>query len=36
MRELFTRIKPITVQGVVTAFGRAINRTIRERYTDAG
>jgi hypothetical protein len=24
------------VQGVVTAFGRAINRTIRERYTDAG
>jgi DNA-binding transcriptional MerR regulator len=25
------RLKPITVQGVVTAFGRAVNRTIRER-----
>lgn len=24
-------LKPITVQGVVTAFGRAVNRTIRER-----
>src|SRR5262249_49414807 len=29
--ELFTRLKPITVQGVITAFGRAVNRTIRER-----
>jgi hypothetical protein len=25
-----TQIKPITVRGVVTAFGRAVNRTIRE------
>lgn len=36
LRELFTRLKPIAVQGVVTAFGRAVNRTIRERYTDPG
>jgi DNA-binding transcriptional MerR regulator len=35
LRELFTRLKPITVQGVVTAFGRAVNRAIREHYTDA-
>ena len=26
-----TQLKPITVRGVVTAFGRAVNRTIRER-----
>ena len=26
-----SRLKPITVQGVVTTFGRAVNRTIRER-----
>lgn len=32
LRELFTRLKPITVQGVVTAFGRAVNRAIRARY----
>jgi DNA-binding transcriptional MerR regulator len=32
LREAFTRLKPITVQGVVTAFGRAVNRTIRERF----
>src|SRR4029079_6181833 len=25
------QLKPITVRGVVTAFGRAVNRTIRER-----
>jgi hypothetical protein len=24
-------LKPITVRGVVTAFGRAVNRTIRQR-----
>jgi len=36
LRELFTRLKPITVLGVVTAFGHAVNRTIRERYTDPG
>jgi len=36
LRELFTRLKPIAVQGVVTAFGRAVNRTIREHYTDPG
>ncbi len=27
----FTQLKPVTVRGVVTAFGRAVNRTIRER-----
>lgn len=27
----FSRLKPITVQGVVAAFGRAVNRTIRAR-----
>ena len=32
LRELLTRLKPITVQGVVTAFGRAVNRAIRARY----
>lgn len=32
LREAFTRLKPITVQGVVTSFGRAVNRTIRERF----
>ncbi|MDQ2707159.1 MAG: MerR family transcriptional regulator [Actinomycetota bacterium] len=32
LREAFTRLKPITVQGVVAAFGRAVNRTIRERF----
>jgi DNA-binding transcriptional MerR regulator len=26
-----TQLKPITVRGVVTAFGRAVNRTIRDR-----
>jgi DNA-binding transcriptional MerR regulator len=31
LREVYTRMKPITVQGVITAFGRAVNRTIRER-----
>lgn len=31
IRELLARLKPITVQGVVTAFGQAVNRTIRER-----
>lgn len=30
--QMFTRLKPITIQGVMTAFGRAVNRTIRERY----
>lgn len=32
LRDAYTRLKPITVQGVVTAFGRAVNRTIRERF----
>jgi DNA-binding transcriptional MerR regulator len=36
LRDLITRLKPITVQGVVTAFGRAVNRAIREQYTDGG
>ncbi len=31
LQDLLTRLKPITVRGVVTAFGRAVNRTIRER-----
>ena len=31
LREVYTRMKPITVQGVITAFGRAVSRTIRER-----
>lgn len=33
LAETFMRLKPVTVQGVLTAFGRAVNRTIRERYT---
>jgi DNA-binding transcriptional MerR regulator len=28
------RLKPITVSGVITAFGRAVNRTIRDRLDD--
>lgn len=31
LAEAFAQLKPITVRGVVTAFGRAVNRTIRER-----
>lgn len=31
-----SRLKPITVQGVVTAFGRAVNRTIRDRVGNEG
>jgi hypothetical protein len=31
LAEKLTRLKPLTVRGVVTAFGRAVNRTIRER-----
>lgn len=34
LRELFIRIKPLTVQGVMTAFGRAVNRNIRERFAE--
>jgi DNA-binding transcriptional MerR regulator len=34
--DLYTRMKPITVQGVITAFGRAVNRTIRERFIERG
>ena len=30
------QLKPITVRGVVTAFGRAVNRTIRQRLAAAG
>ena len=29
-----SQLKPVTVLGVITAFGRAVNRTIRERITD--
>lgn len=31
LAQAFSQLKPITVRGVVTAFGRAVNRTIRER-----
>lgn len=31
LAEALRQLKPITVRGVVTAFGRAVNRTIRER-----
>jgi DNA-binding transcriptional MerR regulator len=31
LAEALARLKPITVQGVVTAFGRAVNRQIRSR-----
>ena len=31
LAERLSQLKPITVRGVVTAFGRAVNRTIRER-----
>lgn len=34
LREMFLRIKPLTVQGVMTAFGRAVNRNIRERFAE--
>lgn len=33
LAEALTQLKPITVRGVVTAFGRAVNRTLRERLT---
>src|SRR2546423_799648 len=29
-----SQLKPVTVRGLVTAFGRAVNRTIRERLGD--
>jgi DNA-binding transcriptional MerR regulator len=31
LADALRQLKPITVRGVVTAFGRAVNRTIRER-----
>ncbi|SHL18075.1 DNA-binding transcriptional regulator, MerR family [Pseudonocardia thermophila] len=31
LAETLSRLKPITVRGVVNAFGRAVNRAIRER-----
>jgi DNA-binding transcriptional MerR regulator len=31
LAQALTQLKPITVRGVVEAFGRAVNRTIRER-----
>jgi DNA-binding transcriptional MerR regulator len=31
LAEALTQLKPITLRGVVEAFGRAVNRTIRER-----
>ncbi len=31
LAEALTQLKPITVRGVMTAFGRAVNRTIRDR-----
>lgn len=33
LAEALTQLKPITVRGVVTAFGRAVNRTIRDRLS---
>jgi len=31
LAEALSQLKPVTVRGVVTAFGRAVNRTIRDR-----
>ena len=31
LAEALAQLKPVTVQGIVTAFGRAVNRAIRER-----
>lgn len=31
LAEAFAQLKPITIRGVVTAFGRAVNQTIRDR-----
>jgi hypothetical protein len=31
LAEALSQLKPVTVHGVVTAFGRAVNRAIRER-----
>ncbi len=31
LAEALSQLKPVTVRGVVTAFGRAVNRTIREQ-----
>ena len=31
LASALSQLKPVTVRGVVTAFGRAVNRTIRER-----
>jgi len=28
------QLKPVTVRGVMTAFGRAVNRAIRDRLGD--
>ena len=33
LAEALTQLKPVTVRGVVTAFGRAVNRTIREKVS---
>lgn len=33
LAEALAQLKPVTVRGVVTAFGRAVNRTIRERMS---
>ena len=34
LREVYTRMKPLVAQGVITAFGRAMNRAIREQFTE--
>jgi DNA-binding transcriptional MerR regulator len=31
LTEALSQLKPVTVRGVITAFGRAVNRTIRDR-----
>lgn len=33
LAEALSQLKPVTVRGVVTAFGRAVNRTIRDRIS---
>ncbi|MET0188068.1 MAG: MerR family transcriptional regulator, partial [Pseudonocardia sediminis] len=33
---VMARLKPVTVHGVVTAFGRAVNRSIRDRVAHRG
>ena len=36
LATVMARLKPVTVHGVVTAFGRAVNRSIRDRVGNRG